>query len=93
MRLFTAEDTPIIISEDNITRITKFGYSDMHIVSHKPTGRDFGLATLEDAEQFIRLKGWENYRDGFFWRRGMKPKDPKVIPMEEKKDESKKKEA
>lgn len=84
MRLFTAEDNPIIIRDDKITRITKFGYSDMHIVSHKPTGRDFGLATLEDAEQFIRLEGWNNHREGFFWRRGIKPKDPTVTPVEEK---------
>ena len=75
MRIFTSEDNPIIIRENDTTRITKFGYSDLHIVSHKPTKRDFGLASLEDAERFVQLRLWENPRESFFWRRGIDPKE------------------
>lgn len=60
MRILTSEDHSIIIRETDTAVIRKLNvHSDLHVVIEKKTGREFGLLSLEKAEEFVRTQGWQ----------------------------------
>lgn len=60
MQILTSKDaTSIIIAETEIYSIRKMSpHSDLHIITHKPTGREFGVTDEDEAKKFAQFECW-----------------------------------